>query len=126
MSFARLGKLRTLLPPYRRVHHLRGAREARKARKAREATDATTSLPTQPPILPTQPPILPTHPPLTGAREARKAREAREAYGSNESELGEVSYAQLLQLQCYYMQFTMLFDHKIIIIFKIYILYHEV
>ena len=119
MSFARLGKLRTLLPPYRCAHHLRGAREARKARKAREATDATTSLPTQPPILPTQPP-------LTGAREARKAREAREAYGSNESELGEVSYAQLLQLQSYYMQFTMLFDHKIIIIFKIYILYHEV
>jgi len=51
--------------------------------------------------------------PLTGAREA---------YRSNECALGAVSYPQLLQLQCYYMQLTMLFDHKIIIIFKIYII----
>jgi len=44
LSFDRLGKLRMLLLPYRRAHHLRGAREARNARKAREATDATTNL----------------------------------------------------------------------------------
>jgi len=44
LSFDRLGKLRTLLPPYRRAHHLRRAREARNARKARKATDATTNL----------------------------------------------------------------------------------
>jgi len=47
---------------------------------------------------------------------------AREAYRSNKCALGAVSYPQLLQLQCYYTQLTMLFDHKIIIIFKIYII----
>jgi len=47
-------------------------------------------------------------------------RGAREAYRSNECALGADSYPQLLQLQGYYTQLTMLFDHKIIIIFKIY------
>ena len=51
--------------------------------------------------------------PLTGAREA---------YRSNKCTLEAVLYPQLLQLQCYYMQLTMLFDHKIIVIFKLYII----